>query len=287
MKAHLEPIARTEDSSLYSRHITEVRFDHPLHYHPEIEITAITRSRGTCVVGDYVGSFDAGDLFLLGKNLQHFFSNTQRPVGGAEAEVLQFNREFSNQFIDATPELQSFAKLLDRARLGLVFDRETSSRATTLLRKLRQSHAFDRIRVFMELIDCLLTARNYRMLANPGYVGQSTPQDSERMQIACRYILEHFSEEIHHQELAARVHLAPASFCRLFKKVTRKTCTAFINEIRLGHACRLLLESEASITEIAFACGFRNLSNFNRRFRERYAMSPRDYRKRCWRNGSH
>jgi hypothetical protein len=84
MKAHLEPIARTEDSSLYSRHIVEARFDHPLHYHPEIEITAITRSSGTCVVGDYMGSFEGGDCFLLGGNLQHFFTNTLKPSDGSE-----------------------------------------------------------------------------------------------------------------------------------------------------------------------------------------------------------
>jgi AraC-like DNA-binding protein len=134
------------------------------------------------------------------------------------------------------------------------------------------------MRIF-EAGDCfLLAAESCRRLASPGYVGRSTAQDSERMQVACRYILEHFSDEISHRELAARVHLAPVSYCRLFKKVTRKTCTAFINEIRLGHACRLLMESEDSITEIAFACGFRNLSNFNRRFKERYGVSPRAYR---------
>ena len=278
MRAQFEPIVRTDESSLCSRHIAEARFDHPLHYHPEIEVTAITQSSGTCVVGDFVGNFEAGDCFLLGGNLQHLFTNTLRPEGGAEAEVLQFKRDFSNGFIDATPELRGFAKLLDAARLGLVFDQGTASRAVNLLTRLRQSRSLDRLRIFMDLIDCLCSAEESRSLASPGYVGRNTPQDSERMQVACRYILEHFAEEIDHHELAARVHLAPASFCRLFKKVTRKTCTQFINEIRLGHASRLLMENETSITEIAFACGFRNLSNFNRRFKERYGMSPRDYR---------
>lgn len=278
MGAQLEPIVRTEDRSLYSRHIAEARFDHPLHYHPEIEITAITRSSGTCVVGDFIGSFEAGDCFLLGGNLQHLFTNTQKPEGGAEAEVLQFKRDFSNGFIDATPELRSFAKLLDAAGLGLVFDRGTTARAAALLRRLRQSRDVDRLRIFMDLVGCLMAADECHSLASPGHAGRNTPQDSERMQVACRYILEHFAEEIDHRELAARVHLAPASFCRLFKKVTRKTCTQFINEIRLGHASRLLMENEDSITEIAFACGFRNLSNFNRRFKERYGMSPREYR---------
>lgn len=280
MRAHLEPIARTEANSLYPRHITGARFDHPLHYHPEVEIVSIIRSSGTCVIGDHVGAFEEGDLFLIGGNLQHLFTNTLEPLGGAEAEVLQFRRDFSNGFLDATAELAVFVRLLDQSGSGIVFDRNTARRGARILRRIRHARSLDRLRAFMELIDCLVSAERHEQLASPGYAGMGTPQDSERMRIVCRHILEHFSEEISHRDLAAKAHLAPASFCSLFKKVTRKTCTAFINEIRLGHACRLLMESEATITEIAFACGFRNLSNFNRRFRERYHMSPRNYRKR-------
>lgn len=280
MKARLEPIARTGEGCLYPRHVLGERFDHPLHYHPEIEITFIRRSRGTCVIGDFVGGFSEGDLFLLGADLRHLFTNTVVPAEGAEAEVLQFRRGFANGFLDAAPELSGFARLLDRARLGIGFDRETARRASGLLSRIRRSHSAERMRLFLELIECLLAAAEVRELASPGYVGVASPRDSERMQVACRYILDHFAEEISHRDLAARVHLAPSSFCRLFKKVTGKTCTAFVNEIRLGHACRLLAESEATVTAIAFDCGFRNLSNFNRRFRERYGMSPREYRKR-------
>jgi hypothetical protein len=109
MKAHLEPIAPAKDSSLYSRHIAEARFDHPLHYHPEIEITAITRSSGTCVMGDYVGSFEAGDCFLIGRDLQHLFSNTLKPSDGAEAEVLQFKRDFSHGFMESEDSITEIA----------------------------------------------------------------------------------------------------------------------------------------------------------------------------------
>jgi AraC-like DNA-binding protein len=138
---------------------------------------------------------------------------------------------------------------------------------------------FCRLRLFMDLIDCLINSRHTITLASPGYTGAGTEQDSKRMQIACRYIMENFCEEISHEALAAKVHLAPSSFSRLFKRVTRKTCTAYVNEIRLGHACRLLIETNHSIPEIAFTSGFHNLSNFNRRFRERYQCSPREYRR--------
>jgi AraC-like DNA-binding protein len=279
MKAQLEPIVASEATFLHTRRVAELQFNHPLHYHPEIELTYITRSGGTRLIGDHVGSFSEGDLCLIGENLPHLYTNTVAPTDGAEAEVLQFDRNFSSDFIDTTPEMRPFSKLLDQAKLGVVFDHETADRAGHLIRKLRRSLGFTRLFIFMELIQCLLSAKETHTLASPGYTGAGTPADSERMQVACRYILENFTEEIDHKALAAKVHLAPASFCRLFKRVTRKTCSAFINEVRLGHACRLLSESQIPIIDIAYACGFKNLSNFNRRFRESYSITPRDYRK--------
>lgn len=279
MKAQLEPIASTEETSLHSRLIAELTFRHPMHYHPEIELTYIVRSKGTRVIGDHVGNFDEGDLCLIGADLPHLYTNTVAPTQGAQAEVLQFHRHFSNGFIDATPELLPFARLLDQAKLGLAFRPETAHQAAPIMSKIREAKGFRRMRLFMELIDCLIHAPDAHSLASPGYTGSISALGSERMQIAYHYIMEHFSEEIDHRALAAMVHLAPESFSRQFKRLTRKTCTAFINDIRLGHACRLLLESDTPITKIAFDCGFRNLSNFNRRFREQYHCSPRDYRR--------
>jgi AraC-like DNA-binding protein len=280
MRAQLEPIAPLGATCLHSRNVLESDFNHPLHYHPEIEITYIVRSRGTRLVGDHIAMFDEGDLCLIGANLPHQYINTFVPAGGAEAEVLQFDRGFSNGFIDATPELLRFAKLLDRAALGLVFNGIVAEKAGRLIREIRLASGFARIHLFMDLIHCLLRARKSKPLASPGYVGGGNPEDSERLQSACQYIIDHFTEELDHGVLAAKAHLAPASFSRLFKRVTGKTCTAFINEIRLGHACRLLQETAEPVTEIAFECGFRNLSNFNRCFQRQYHCSPREYRRR-------
>ena len=278
MKAHLEPIAAVEATCLHTRNVLESHFNHPLHYHPEIELTYIVRSRGTRLIGDHIGMFEEGDLCLIGANLPHQYINTFVPAGGAEAEVLQFDRSFSHGFIDATPELLPFARLLDRAGLGLVFDKAVADDAGRLMRGLRLDVGFARMRLFMDLIDCLIRSPKSRTLASPGYTGAGKPEDSERLQSACQYILDHFAEELDHSVLAAKANLAPASFSRLFKRVTGKTCTAFINEIRLGHACRLLQETGEPVTGIAFECGFRNLSNFNRRFRGQYHCSPREYR---------
>lgn len=281
MNAQLEPIVSTQTSGLHSRLIRERAFNHPLHYHPEIEITYIAHSRGTRLIGDHIGTFNEGDLCLIGRDLPHLYTNKQTgatPGAFAEAEVLQFRRDFSGGLIDASPEMSSFAQLLDRAELGLTFDPNTAIKCGKLMRAIRLQSGFARLRLFMDLVDCLLRADSVTPLASPGYCENHSARNCERMQAAYSHIMEHFSEHIDHHTLAQKAHLAPASFCRRFKRLTRKTCTQFINEVRLGHACRLLMETDQSITEIAFSCGFRNLSNFNRRFRERYACSPRDYR---------
>jgi AraC-like DNA-binding protein len=279
MRSLLEPIAADEATCLHTRSVLGSHFNHPLHYHPEIELTFIVRSRGTRLIGDHVGMFAEGDLCLIGSNLPHQYINTSVPAGGAEAEVLQFDRSFSHGFIDATPELFSFAKLLDRASLGLVFDGDVACITGRLMRGLRLASGLARMRLFMDLIDCLTRAPTPQTLASPGYTAAGKPADSERLQSACQYILDHFAEELDHGLLASKANLAPASFSRLFKRVTGKTCTAFINEIRLGHVCRLLQETSEPVTGIAFECGFRNLSNFNRRFRSRYCCNPREYRR--------
>ncbi|MEM1297269.1 MAG: AraC family transcriptional regulator, partial [Verrucomicrobiota bacterium] len=104
-------------------------------------------------------------------------------------------------------------------------------------------------------------------------------ESSERIQQACQYILEHFDQNLTHEMLSSHTHTSPAHFSRLFRKTTGKTFTAFLTEVRLGHVCRLLTETDLPIVEVAYASGFRNLSAFNRRFRQAYACSPRDYRR--------
>lgn len=279
MRAQLEPISSAKTSRLHSRNICDSAFCHPFHYHPEIELAYIVRSQGTRLVGDHVGSFSEGDLCLIGRNLPHLYTNVRKPADGAEAEVLQFRRDFAGGFIDATTEMLPFARLLDNADLGLSFDPGTAAKAGKLIRQIRLLDGFSRLKRFMDLIDCLIHSEAQTTLASPGYSGAITTRNCERMQPVYCHIMEHFNEEVDHSILASKANLAPASFCRLFKRLTRKTCTEFINEVRLGQACRLLLETENSITNVAFACGFGNLSSFNRRFKERYGCNPRSYRK--------
>lgn len=269
------------------RQFKEPRFSCPLHYHPEIELTYIAQSSGTRIVGDHIGSFSPGDLCLIGENLPHVYRNPEQSADTAVSEVLHFDRNLAEGMLDEAPELGAWSRLLDRAKLGLAFDRATATRTGDLLVKLRTSQGAMRWSLFFEIIHVLCKADKLRTLSSPGYTGDLELNEAVRIQNTCHYLLEHFHEDLSHEEMARRVHVTPAYFSRLFKRATRKTYKEFLTEVRLGHACRLLMETEMPIIDVAFASGFANLSNFNRRFRDKYRMCPRDYRKRMLQPGTH
>ena len=279
MKANLEPLLHRPDSSWGSKRVRLPAFNHPYHFHPEIEITFIAESNGTRVVGDHIGSFQAGELYLLGANLPHVFRNTVPPKRRAEAEVLHFPRGPKSGFLEAMPEMKAFAQLLDRSNAGLLFDPQTSGQGGLLLRRIRQTRGVRRLAAFFELAATLLESPEPRVLAS---AGGSTPSrqttGSERIHRVCNAILEKFTDDLCHREMAKIAHMAPASFSRLFLRTTRKTFTQFVTEVRLGHACRLLRESDNTVADIAFASGFNNLAHFNRQFRHYHHHSPREYR---------
>ncbi len=280
MKAQIEQIPSSTRQSFVCRRFEEPRFDHPFHFHPEIEIAFVEHSRGSMAVGDHLGSFAEEELYVLGSNLPHIFRNTVETTGGAVSEVLHFSPDVAGGFITRTPEMAPFAQLIRRADLGLRFTGGTACSAGELLPRLRKSEGPDRWQYFMQLASILSKDNTPETLGSRGYAMPSLPAGSERMQRACQIIFERFDEDLSHEQLAAELNLTTAYFSRQFKRATRRTYTDFLGEVRLGHACRLLLETHRAIVDIAFDSGFRNLSNFNRRFLRTYGCSPREYRKR-------
>jgi AraC-like DNA-binding protein len=279
MKAQLEPIVSGTGDSFYARRFELPHFDHPLHYHPELELTYVERSSGRLIVGDHIGWFGPGELYFFGANLPHIFSQAAAPAGGAVAEVLHVRIGPAEEPLFQGAEWRAWLALINHAQLGLQFDAATSATAARLMAGIRTTSGLRRWRLFVELAECLVEAVPLRTLAKPGFANTFTGGRGNRMERVCHYILNHFHEELSHRELARRFHMPPASFSRCFKGATRKTLQEFLNELRLGHACRQLADSDATVTEIAFASGFRNLSNFNRRFKQAYGCSPRTYRR--------
>lgn len=281
MKAEVETMPwRDGTLSLRAYRRAERSFSWNWHYHPEIELTLITRGSGTRLVGDHSASYRAGDLVLLGPNLPHtwFSRKIGRSHKSNEAIVVQFLASAFPETLLALPEFESVRSLLARSALGLRFDANTAELLEQRLRALTTARGLD---AWLALASVLseLTKSEGEVLADASYRNQRSFKMESRLGRIIENIEKHCNGPLSLGDAAHFANLTPSSFARYFRKMTGKTFVDFRNTCRVRNACRALVESDHSILEIALASGFENLANFNRQFRKSIGVPPRDYRK--------
>lgn len=259
-------------------------FDGKFHFHPEVEITLIQSSTGRRVVGDSIGSFAPGDLVLLGANLPHQYVSDRGPPDArsrevqARAKVVQFRADFLGDTWLRLPEFRRIDGLLKRAGRGLRFGDEATRQASGLVGEIFAAADARRVLLLLELLDVLSGDAGATPIASAGYIARISTREGDAIDRALEYLDENFAEPVSLEDLCRELHVSPATCNRLFHKSIGRSFKTALIEIRVSHACRLLLETERPIVEVALASGFTNLSNFNRRFKELEGRSPRDYR---------
>jgi AraC-like DNA-binding protein len=259
-------------------------FDNPWHYHPEIELTLITKSKGTRFVGDNIERFNEGDLVLLGSNLPHYWRNDSIYYGPnstekAEAMILRFRLDFLGKPWLRIPEMREVKQLFEDAAHGISFSQITSDRVIPILLKLHLSRGIDQVIDFLELFKILAKAKDGRTLSTKIF-GESKPiNDSDRMNTVLNYIHMHLQENITLETVANLANMNAAAFCRYIKAKTNKTFIELLNDFRIAYACRLLLDGPRNISEICYDCGFNNLTHFNYIFKKITGTNPSNYRK--------
>ncbi|GAB3944170.1 AraC family transcriptional regulator [Spirosoma harenae] len=282
MKALFEKVVINEQSSLLVRRFQLAYFDAPWHYHPEYELTYIVKGYGRRFVGDHVEPFQAGDLVLLGPNLPHFWRNDDefyQPNSAQQAEsiVIQFPASFDELGLANVPEASAIRRLLQQARYGLRFGAATSQLAASTMEKLINERGFSQLLYLLQLLHALSNDRDTYLLASNGYQLSPGLADTERMKRVLEFLLENFRREIRIEEIASVAGMVPAAFCRYFKKRTRKSFVEYINELRIGHARKLLTESDLSVGQVGLDCGYNNSSHFHRQFKMYTGMTPMHY----------
>lgn len=285
MRPLLEKVSSPSHRSFHAFDYVRPVFECPLHFHPECELTHIVASRGLRFTGDHIDRFGPGDLVLFGPNLPHSYTNDpptrRRGQPAAHSRVIQFASDSLGGLLQLAPEFAPIRRLLDRAARGLRFTGAARSAALALLDAFFAAPAPDRIPIFLQILLRLARSRDAQALAGESYRAH-TPSLGEDVRIGrvCAHLNRHFAQPIYLAQAAKLAHLSTSAFCRFFRRSTGKTFTAFVNEVRLSHACRMLQEETLGITEICFRCGFDNVANFNRQFRRLHAMSPGEYRRR-------
>ncbi|HZX04087.1 AraC family transcriptional regulator [Kribbella sp.] len=271
MKPRYERPGVTDGSTFVSFLRCEDGFDFAWHFHREYELTLITGGSGTRYVGTTVERYLPGDLVLLGPELPHTYASSQ----WSEAAVTQFRHDFLGPGFFELPQFGAIRSLLSGSARGLSFA-ATPELQADVARLPRLEPAEQTVR----LLDVLshLGTQTPAPITGAGYAAAPSTAVRDRVDVICRHLQQTHTEPVHLEEIAALVHLTPTSFSRFFRRALGCTLTDYVNQLRVETASRLLTTTSLPITEIATRSGYRNLANFNRRFRELKSMRPTEYR---------
>jgi len=254
------------------------------HFHPEFQISYIMEGEGTRFVGDNVQIFKEGDLVLTGPNLPHlwrsddaYFEKDSTLV--TRGLVIYFDHDLLSNSLLRREEFYIIRKLVENSLRGVEFYGEVRHQIRRLLLEMGDEKGFRRIIKLLEILDILANTKDFELLTSPSYVNSFKGNDSEKMSQVYDYVMTNFKTKITLEEVSEMLNMTTTSFCRYFKPRANKTFTRFVNEIRIGHARKLLLEDNFNISQISYECGFNALSNFNRQFKVITGLSPLEYRK--------
>ncbi|GAB3271994.1 AraC family transcriptional regulator [Larkinella harenae] len=282
MKPLLFRVPTVDDRSFRVQVDDGPHFYDRLHFHPELQLTLIRESVGTQVVGDRIDRFRPYDLLLLGANLPHVFRNdpdyfTPDAPHRALSYSVYLHPDHLKQTVFGMPELEHLDQLFHEARHGVRIRLAETSVLTTRMEQLHQLRPFEQLMTLLTVLDSMASDPRRETLSITAYEQARRPDDHQRIDNVFTYILNHYASSITLDEVAAQAHLTPSAFCRFFRLHTRKTFSQLLNEVRIEHACRLLQESKLPISQIAFSCGYTNLSNFNRQFKLITNLTPGQY----------
>jgi len=271
--------------SEYSINFLEVEvpcLDVPWHYHPETEIIYIEKSTGSRFVGDHSEPFKDGDIGLIGANLPHVWKSDPKyhknlPGLVARVLVVHFNHEIFKSTLAILPEMQGINQLLFDSQFGIKFTGTARTEIEKLMKGIIRTKGIEKLVKLIELLDVMSKTKEKQLLASPGYSKIRKSADFDRYDKAHRYMIENFHQNISLNMVSDIIGMTPTSFCRYFKKHTKKSFHTVLNEIRVGHACKLLIENKMNISGICFESGFNNVSNFNEQFKKIKGITPSQY----------
>ncbi|WP_223552295.1 AraC family transcriptional regulator [Aestuariivivens sp. NBU2969] len=281
MEIFYEKIPFPINSSLRARNIKIQHFTIPLHQHEELEIVYVLKSFGKKYIGDSIKPFKKGDLVLIGSRLPHTWKNDEIFYNNknytTQVIVIQFPTNIIDYFSNYHPELFHISKMLNSSTRGISFGNKVADKNHSLLISLCNSSGFDKIMKFTQLLHNLSVSEDFEFLASLTFKNLEN-NSFKRITQTLDFISHNFKKQIYLDDLASNFNMSKSAFCNYFKRKTGNTVISYINELRISFACKLLIESDKNIIEIAYDSGFNNISNFNRAFRVIIGKTPREYR---------
>jgi len=280
MQIAYEKLVVDEKSLFHYQEFTQTRFTSPFHLHDEFELIAILKSHGKLYVGSNVTNFSEGDLFLFAPGLPHCFYNTRGYEKGnelAHAVVVFFKRDFLGSDFFVKTEVSQLSRIIGKSEFGVQLLNPSKTIINKLI-NLKKKKNLERIGDFLLILNQLATKKIIKILSTENLLSAASLSESKVINDVYRYVAENFQKEITFSTAASVANMQKAAFCRYFKRKTKKKFTEFVNETRIMHSRKLLAESDKTINEVAFECGYKNTSYFNRQFKINCDSSPSEFR---------
>lgn len=247
------------------------------HFHDEYELTLIEKSYGSRMVGDHIERFKAGDLVLIGKGLPHTWRNDEGVNSVSEALVIHFLEDFLGKPFFELPEMYKIKRLLERSGRGLKIEKKAAKKVADGMRALEKMAGADRILQLLHILRLLSGLDALEELCSEGFTNSIHYADSDRLKRVYQYIMNNFQEDVSLSRAAMVANMSPTAFSRYFKSRTRKSYTQFVIELKIGYACKLLINEKVSVADVCYQSGFQNLSNFNQQFKSITSLTPKKY----------
>ncbi|MBC8756387.1 helix-turn-helix transcriptional regulator [Kordia sp. YSTF-M3] len=271
-------IPKSEDAILIVQEDRGRTFYEKLHQHEEIQLSYIVAGKGTFIVGDTIRDFQSDDVLLFGSTIPHVLKSDLSTEQESYMITVFFTHDsFGEQFFDL-PKLQEANRLLNDASFGIKF-KENQAILKPLFEAILLQKTIKRFATFFEML-AIVTESKYETVSSFINTKNYTDDEGKRMSAVFEFVMNHFDQKIVLEEIATIANMTPNAFCKYFKQRTNKTFFKFLTEVRIENACKFLSnQQQVSIADVAYNCGFFNISNFNRKFKEIKGVTPTEFRK--------
>lgn len=258
-------------------------FQAPFHSHPELELVYIKESFGKRIIGNSVDNFESGDMVFLGSDIPHVWLNDEIYYQNinklkAKAIVVYFNKDIFGPAFYEMKEAKKINSLFEKAKKGLSITGKTNKLIAEKLEQLVLKQDFEVIIGLFEILSLLSENSDYNTINIETYTPTNDTFKKDRLSDVYQYIKDNYKKDISLDEISEIANLTPTSFCRMFKSKTRKNFIEYLNEIRVSNACKHLIETDMSVSEIAYECGYKTVSNFNKLFKKITGNTPKEYK---------
>jgi AraC-like DNA-binding protein len=284
MRPQLLKVSKGPDRSFSVRRDLVPHVNNRWHYHSEVELIHFKKGEGTQFIGDSIKRFKAGDVVMVGANLPHYwrfddvyFEENTKAL--ADIRVSHFNENFWGENFLHLPENNNIRTVLEKAKRGLQITGRTKQKVAELLEQLQIADGPQRIILLIEALSAIATCKSLVMLSSIGFKPDLVEVESDRINAIYEYSIKNFKRKIQLEEIAEVANISPNSFCRYFKSRTRKTYSQFLIELRVGHACKLLIENNQCIKRLCYESGFNNFTSFHKYFKMITGKSPLTYQR--------